>query len=327
MTRVLVTGSTGTVGAAIVSRLVADGRHVRALVRDVERAGRHLAATVELVSGDVVDAGSVRAAIDGCDVVYHAAGLPEQWQRDPTVFGRVNVGGTRNVIEAAIDAGVRSLVYTSTIDVFDWQPGAGFDESVIDQRPKGTYYERSKQAADRLVVAAVEAGLPARFAHPAAVYGPTVDVRPGANRFLRDLATNKIPVLLPGGMPMVHSDDVATGHLALETAAVGARAIFSGRYATLAEISAAVHRIVPTAKRPRTLPGWAATAICGCGEALASLTHRPPLVAKGELHFLRSHAVPDSGWASRHLAWRARSLEEGLADTLPALRATVWGRN
>src|SRR3970040_1134511 len=102
---ILVTGATGNVGHPIARQLAAEGHRVRALVRDPERARGLLPEGVEAVPGDVTDAESVRAAVRGCDVVYHAAGLPEQWRRDTADFTRVNVDGTRNVAEAALAAG------------------------------------------------------------------------------------------------------------------------------------------------------------------------------------------------------------------------------
>src|SRR2546423_101342 len=99
---ILLTGATGTVGNAIARALVRRGRGVRALVRTPERARGCLPPEVELARGDVTDSASVRAALAGCDVVYHASGLPEQWLADPDLFRRVNVDGTRNLVEAAL---------------------------------------------------------------------------------------------------------------------------------------------------------------------------------------------------------------------------------
>src|SRR3954451_16884659 len=138
MSTVLLTGATGTVGNAIARTLVSRGRKVRALARSPERARACLPSAVEVVGGDVTDAASVRAAIEGCDSVYHASGLPEQWLPDPATFQRVNVDGPRRLVAAALTAQVRSFVYTSTIDVIAMRPGVEFDESRIDPAPNAT---------------------------------------------------------------------------------------------------------------------------------------------------------------------------------------------
>jgi dihydroflavonol-4-reductase len=196
---VLITGATGQVGNAIARRLAADDVQVRALVRSPERA-RVLPESVLPVFGDVTDAASVQAALDGSTTVYHAAGIPEQWRRDVGEFARVNVEGTRNVVEAALAAGVERFVYTSTDDVLVQAPGAEFDESVVNASPGVTPYQRSKQEADRIVTAALDRGLPAVFLHPAGVYGPAPFLVKGLNDLLMQLAKRKTPALLPGGM-------------------------------------------------------------------------------------------------------------------------------
>jgi dihydroflavonol-4-reductase len=250
---VLITGATGQVGHAIARRLADDGVESRALMRSPERA-RVLPSGVEPVFGDVTDAPSLRAALDGCTTVYHAAGIPEQWRRDAGEFTRVNVEGTRNVVEAALAAGVERFVYTSTDDVLVQAPGATFDESVINPNPGQTPYQRSKQEADRIVTAALDRGLPAVFLHPAGLYGPAPFLVKGLNDLLLELAKRKTPALLPGGMGVAYSDDVADGHLrAAAQAPVGARYLLAESFQSLTDIARAVAANEPRAKVPRFL--------------------------------------------------------------------------
>ena len=317
----LLTGGTGIVGNAIAAELVRRGRRVRALVRSLERGRALLPTACELVEGDVTDAESVRRAVDGCAVVYHAAGLPEQWFADPGVFDRVNVGGTRNVADAARAAGVARFVYTSTIDVFACSPGVPFDEGTIAADPKPTHYERSKQAADRYVSGLVGAGFPAVFLHPSAVYGPVPAASPGLNQFVADLARGKIPMLLPGGMPVVYAADVATGHVLAEAASPGSRFILSESYWTLAAIAGVVAERTG-AKVPRVMPSFVAHGVAAAGEALSRLTRKPPLIPHGQLLFLESHTTPDAARARRELGWQPLAFR----DALPATLEFVLGR-
>ena len=133
------------------------------MVPDGRRAG---------AGGDVTDPASVARAAQGREIVFNAMGLPEQWLADPAAFERVNVEGTRAVVEAARAAGVARLVHTSTIDVFHAEPGGSFDESVVADYPKGTAYERSKQEAERVALAGAGGGLEVVVVNPSAVYGP-----------------------------------------------------------------------------------------------------------------------------------------------------------
>lgn len=320
----LVTGATGTVGGAIVQHLLGAGRPVRALVRDPARARAILPAEVELVAGDVTDDASVRAAVAGCASVFHAAGLPEQWLRDPRRFTEVNVGGTVHVGEAALAAGVERFVYTSTIDVFAWTHGQPFDEATLATAPKGSAYERSKQEADRAMVALAARGLPVRFAHPSAVYGDAPALNPGLNDVLVRLIQGKLPLLLPGGIPVVLADDVARGHLALEAAAPGARAILSDRFVTLVELARATLAAAGLERRPpRVMPRWFARAVSATGEALAKLTRRAPLIPAGQLQFLLEDVHPDASHA-RTLGWSATPFELGIQRAVTAFRARGW---
>lgn len=325
MSQILITGATGTVGHPISARLAADGHHVRALVRSPERARDLLPDGVEAVAGDVADAASVRAAIAGCSVVYHAAGLPEQWRLDPGDFQRVNTEGTRNLVEAALAESCERFVYTSTIDVFAWTPGQPFDESVIDPKPRPTYYERSKQDADRIVVEALDAGLPAVFLHPSGVYGPAPVLAAGLNDLLAQLASRKIPMLLPGGMPVVYADDVAEGHLrAAADAEVGERFILSEEFHSLAEIASIVARHAERAKLPPVMPIAVARAVSALGERVARVSKRPPLIPRGALHFLESDARPVAGRARERLGWTAKGFDEGVGLTLAHFRDKGW---
>jgi dihydroflavonol-4-reductase len=295
------------------------GAPVRALVRDEARARACLPAGVELALGDVTDAASVRRAVEGCARVYHASGLPEQWLPDPATFQRVNVEGTRHLVEAALAGGVTSFVYTSTIDVFVIEPGVEFDESRIDARPKGTAYERSKQEADRLVTAALERGLPARFLHPSGVYGPA-PITNGVNDFIARVVRGELPMLLPGGFPLVLADDVARGHvLAEERAPVGARFILSDVYLTLAETAAAVVAASGRGKVPRVMPLWVAEAVSAVGELVARATGKPPLIPSGQLHFLRMHVRPSARRARAELGWTPTPFAEGVRLALADL--------
>jgi dihydroflavonol-4-reductase len=321
METTLVTGATGLVGFHITSALMRRGRSIRALVRSVERARRILPEECELIQGDITDKGSVRRAVQGCSVVYHAAGLPEQWKHDPNIFQQVNVGGTQNMIEATLEQGVRWFVYTSTIDVFYAEAGQDFDESLVDPRPKRTYYERSKQDADKRVVDALQEGLPAIFLHPAGVYGPGSASSPGVNELIGMLQRRQMPGLPPGGFAVVFAPDVGEGHvLAEEKAIPGSRYILSEAYYEFYDLARMVMEELGIDQRlPPVLPVPVVRVISTLGEWLSRFTQRPPLLPHGGLEFLlwRGHACSDK--ARRELGWSPTPFREGLQKTIEFL--------
>jgi len=217
---------------------------------------------------------------------------------------------------------VRRFVYASTIDVFRFPaPGVPFDESEIDAAPKATAYERSKQEGDRLVTAALSRGLPAVFLHPSGIYGPGPLTSPGTNHLIADLANGKVPMLLPGAIPVVYSDDVAAGHvLAEKNAEVGARYILSESTQSLTALAGAVTRAAGKGRVPPVMPLAVAKVVASVGEFVSGFTGKPPLLPKGQLEFLQYGAVPSGAKAVRELGWKPLPFEQGLANTVAFLR-------
>ncbi|MCF6170741.1 MAG: NAD-dependent epimerase/dehydratase family protein [Bacteroidales bacterium] len=318
MKKTLVTGGTGLAGYNIILALLKRKRKVKALVRSIEKGQRLLPGEVELVAGDITNKESVRQALKGCDRIYHAAGYPEQWLKDPAIFERVNVEGTQNVLDAAIESGIEKMIYTSTIDVFEAKEGELFDESHIDPNPKGTHYERSKQEADRRAVKALQKGLPLVIVHPAAIYGPGPASSPGINNFAVDLKNGKLPMLLPGGLPLVFSEDVGEGHvLAEEKGNAGQRFILSEGFYQLPALAAHLFKVLNISKKvPVVMPLPIVKMVSETGEYLSKFTSKPPLIPRGQLHFLLWGAIPDSRKAQKVLGWKPTPLPEGLVKTV-----------
>jgi nucleoside-diphosphate-sugar epimerase len=321
--RTLVTGATGKVGHAVTAALLERGDEARALVRDPGRA--KLPDGAEPVQGDVRDPASLRRAVDGCELVFNAMGLPEQWLADEATFDRVNAHGSEAVVRAAAEAGARRVVHTSTIDVFHAEPGARFDESQVADYPKGTAYERSKQKAEeRVLAAAGETGIELVIVNPAAVYGPGPT---GSASFERELFAPVVkgsrlqtPALPPGGCGVVFTSGVGRGQLlAAERGRPGERYILCDRHVTLNELGEAVVRVAGRGRVPPTLPVPAARAMAGAGELVARLIRRPPLLPRGQLHFFLWNAAPDAGKAVRELGWEPTPLEDGLRATLAGM--------
>lgn len=314
MRTVLVTGGTGAVGAPIVAQLLAGGANVRCLVRDAMAAERVLPGA-DLVSGEIEDAAAVTRAMSGCDTVFHAAGIPEQWTRDPGVFDRVNRGGTAQVLAAMQADGARRLLHVSTQDTFDLTADP-MDETMPSRDPHPSRYEASKIAAQQLVDRAVAEGLNARSIHPCAVYGPGAAKPTGMTALLWVLRLGKVPALLPGGLPVVYNGDVAAGAiLALEKGAAGSQYILGESYQTLRQMAEAVHARFPEAPIPKEMPLWLARTMTGLGEPIGKLFGIKPMLSKGELSTLMRTGRPSAAKARRELGWTAIPFAEGLERT------------
>ena len=162
--------------------------------------------------------------------LFHSAGIPEQWQRDESVFDLVNRQGTAWVMGAARAAGVRRAIYTSTGDVFAAPRGGTVTEGPLDPVPKFTAYERSKVAAEREVEAVRSSGFDVVVLNPAATYGPAPVVT-GLNAAIVKQVKGKVPLLPPGGTSVVYIDGLAEAHvLAAEKGRSGERYVVADGY-------------------------------------------------------------------------------------------------
>ncbi len=323
---VLVTGATGKVGNAVTKRLAERGDEVVALVRDVAAARGALPSGVELARGDVADPASLKAACEGIEGAFNCMGIYEQWLADDGRFHEVNAQGALNVITAARQAGARRAVHTSTFDVFHAPTGGTMSEADLADYPKGTAYERSKQRGEELVLAEAQAGSPdfeLVIVNPAGVYGPGPWAASGLDGGISDAIRRRLPAVPPGGMTLCLVDDAADAHLAaFDRGAAGERYILADGFATMREI---VSTAVETAGRgfvPPTMPVPLAKGLANAGEAVSRLIGRPPLLGRGQLHFLLWQARVDNSKASDQLGIEFTPWQEGIRRTVRWMEET-----
>ncbi len=318
--RVLVTGATGKVGYAIASASLARGDQVRALVRDSKRAATILPAGIEQIEGDATDADSLAAAVESCELVFNAMGMPEQWVRDEGIFDRVNAQGSGALAAAAKRAGVRRFVHTSTHDVFHAETGDSFDETMLADYPKGTAYERSKQHAEQLVLEQRD-GMEIVILNPSGVYGPTPSPTPSfENEVFEPVVKKRLPAIPPGGTGYAFVEGVAAGHLlAADKGRDGERYILADGYADFRELAETAKRIAGRGRIPPRMPVPVAKAVASLGAGLSRVTRRPPLLPKGQLTYILWQAHPDSSKAQRELGWQTTPLDQGVRKTLDSM--------
>jgi len=238
-TRAFVTGGTGFVGSTTVSRLVAEGYEVRALVRRASDTGRLDELPVELVAGDLSDTAALRRGCRGCDYVFHVAALYSFWGHSWAEFVRSNVEGTDNVLRAAAEAGVRRAVYTSSIATL----GQNADGSPADEDTPSSvddmlgHYKRSKFLAEEVAHGFARRGAPVVIVNPAAPVG-TGDAKPTpTGRMIVDFLRGRMPAYVDTCLTLVDVDDVAAGHLlAARYGRIGERYILGGDVLTLKEM-------------------------------------------------------------------------------------------
>jgi len=312
--RVAVTGATGHVGGNLVRALLARGDQVRVLVRSEPTGLDGL--DVEVVTGDVTRPETLQALFDGMEGAFHLAALISITGSQGGRVEQVNVDGAGAAAQAALAAGVRRYVHFSSVHAFDHDPyDAPLDETRARPGPHHPAYDRSKSAGEAQVRDAASQGLEAVIVNPTGILGPA-DVRPSRmGQVFLDLYHRKLPALLDGGFDWVDVRDVVAGALgALDRGTPGEGYLLSGHWCTLHELAevAAACTGVPA---PRlTSPMWLARVGAPFMTVFNKLTGIDPLYTSEALHALRSNRDVRHDKAARELGYRARPLEETVAD-------------
>lgn len=322
--KTLLTGASGFVGSAVLRRLAAAGHDVRVLIRPSSDR-RNIAGTdCEVVTGDLDDPASLQAAVAGCDALFHIAADYRLWVPRPDEIYRTNVDGSVALMMAAAEAGVRRIVYTSSVATL----GLNADSSPSNEdTPVGLadmigHYKRSKFLAEEKVRQLVKTlGLPVVVVNPSAPVGPR-DIKPTpTGRLIVDAATGKMPAYVDTGLNVVHVDDVAEGHLlAFEKGVAGERYILGSENMTLKEILHAVAAITGRPPPRVCLPHGALIPVAYASEAFARLAGGEPKVTVDGVKLARKKMFFSTAKAERDLGYRARPAAAAFGDAIAWFR-------
>jgi dihydroflavonol-4-reductase len=305
----LVTGASGFVGSAVVRALLERGETVRAFVRPSSDRRNFENIKVDIQVGDLRDRASLERAMKGCDTVFHVAADYRLWVPQ------------RNVMEAAGNAGVRRIVYTSSVATLGLPQSDDLpanEQTPVKEGDIISPYKQSKYAAEALVKKMVaEQGLPAVIVHPSTPIGPR-DVKPTpTGKIVVEAAKGRMPAFVDTGLNVVHVDDVAAGHLlAMERGAIGGQYILGAENLTLAEILGVVAEIVHRPAPKWRLPHDVVMPIAFLAELLARLTGREPFVTRDGVRLARKHMFFSSDHAIQALGYKPRPARVAIADAV-----------
>jgi farnesol dehydrogenase len=311
--KVLVTGGTGYLGRAVVSALAARGHDLVVFARSATRSG--LPGTA--IDGDIRDREALERAAAGCDAISHSAALVSIWRRRREDFDDVNVGGLRNVLAIATALGTPRVLYTSSFVAI---PPRGRTEPLT-----ANDYQRTKVAADRVADDAVRDGAPVIRVYPGVVYGPGSFTEGNlVGRLIADHLAHKLPGLVgpENCWSYAFVDDVAAGHCtALERGRIGGRYALGGENAPQRRVFEIVQRL--TGRRPPLRIPFPVADLLGAAEELrVNVFGGTPLLTRGAVDIFRHDWSLDSAEAGRELGYTITPLEDGVARTVSALRAT-----
>jgi dihydroflavonol-4-reductase len=286
-------------------------------VRDDTRAVDGL--DVERVRGDILDTETLVRAIRGAGVVYHLAGYISIAGDSGGLMDRTNAIGTRNVVAACIETGVRRLVHFSSVHALSARP---VKEVIDETRPlaegrKAVAYDLTKAHGELEVRAGVEQGLDAVTLNPSGVLGPH-DYKPSyMGEVLLDLCRGTMPALITGGFSWVDVRDVVQGALVAEKKGrTGERYLLTGHWLSAVALGDVVEEVTGV-RRPRFVaPMWLAAAGAPFVAGFARLTGRRPRYTLDSLRAIRNHRYVSHQKAGEELGYSPRPIRETIADTV-----------
>lgn len=320
--KVFVTGATGFIGGRVAELLTGRGDQVVALVRKPASAGALEAMGCSLVEGDLADVEAIASGLEGVDAVIHCAAIYEVGITDGEAerMREANVNGTRNVLEAALSAGIPRTVYVSTCGAFGNTGGEVVDETY--EHPGNGYtsvYEETKVLAHKAALEIASRGLGLVVVQPGGVYGPGDHSALG--EVIRKFAKRQLPAMLfPDlGMSLVHRDDVADGIiLALDKGRLGESYVIGGQIETMRGLINTEAGILGRRPPRMVVPAGLVRALNPAGRIVGPLLGTGPNLAE-----LASSGDGVTFWATsakaqEELGYSPRGLEEGLRETLSA---------
>jgi len=315
--RFFLTGATGFLGGALARHLRATGHEVHALVRHPQAAAHLTALGVVIHEGDVTDRNSLRVPMEGADGVFHVAGWYKLGIRDRESAVKINIEGTRNVLDVMRELRIPKGVYTSTLAVNSDTRGQVVDETYRFAGHHVSLYDWSKSEAHKIALQHINGGLPLVIVQPGLIYGPgdTSGVRTTLLQYLQ----RKLPAVpAKPTYCWAHIDDEARGHaLAMERGEPGRNYFLAGPVHTLVEaldIAASFTGIPPPRVR---LPSGVLKATAMALRLIDPFVNLPPAYSPESLRVLAGVTyIGSSARAREELGWRARPLREGLMETL-----------
>lgn len=315
--KVLVTGATGFLGSNLAAALAEQGHEVRVLRRKTSRLTALEGVRFDSVIGDIMEPGSVEAAVTGCDLVFHTAAISQYWLNDRATTYRVNVEGTRNVVNAARKAGVQRLVHTSSVAALGYgSRGTLLDEThEFPDAQQWWPYGHSKYLAEQAVHEACEAGLAAVIVNPTIILGPR-DINFVSGSIVKASIEGTLRVAPPGGANFVHVADVVAGHIAAATRGrPGERYILGCENLSYYAMATIAGEVTGGAGPLVILPQWTLRPLAWIVDTVNALRKAPPVMT-GERMLLSGETFYfDTGKAVRELELPQTPFRTAVEDT------------
>jgi dihydroflavonol-4-reductase len=319
------TGITGFVGSAVARVLLAKGHQLRVLCRPNSNRSNLMGLDVEVIEGDLTQPLSYSKSLKGCQNLFHVAADYRLWVPDPIIMHDINVKGTRNLMQAALAAGIERVIYTSSVATLAKQTQLDifYENSPVAYGDMIGTYKRSKFLAEQDVKDMIkEEHLPAIIVNPSTPIGPR-DIKPTpTGRIIIDALSGRMPAYIDTGLNVVHVDDVAMGHwLAFEHGKIGESYILGGDNLTLSQILNIIASIDGPPASTIKLSCNVLYPVAVAMELFAGLTGKEPRITLDALRMAKHKMFYCSAKAEQEIGYSARSAQQALADSIAWFQA------
>jgi dihydroflavonol-4-reductase len=322
--RLFLTGATGFVGSHVAQLAAEQGAELRLLARKTSKT-ENLPHNAELVQGDLREPAWFAAALRGCDALIHVAADYRLWVPDPAEMYKANVEGTRELLRLAREAGVRRVVYTSSVATMGFRKDASVvdEETPVSEADMIGHYKRSKWMAEQVAIEAARAGQDVVILNPTTPIG-SMDVKPTpTGRIVVDFLNRNFPAYVHTGLNLVDVDEIARMHLwaaepgRLAHARPGERYILGGENLTLKQILDRLAAITGLSSPTMKVPHAVAMAFAFFDETVTgTLRGKEPRATVEAVRMGKKMMWASSAKAERELGWRVLPVEDALRSAV-----------
>lgn len=322
----LVTGATGYLGTAVIKRLVKDGAKVRALVMPDDKLSKGLPREVETVCGRVDDKQSLKPFFEGAGqgcCVIHCAGIVSIASKPGAALRRVNVEGTKNIVDGCIERGISKLVYVSSVHAIPEKPKGQKISEAVSFSPDSVSgdYAKTKAEATEYVVTAAKNGLNASVVHPSGIIGPEDNGHGSITGMMIAYCAGKLPVAVKGGYDFVDVRDVADGILSCcEKGERGECYILSNRFVSIKEMLETLKKLVGGKRVLMYIPLKLAKLVAPIFERRSIKEKKPLYFTPYSIETLGTNAEFSHEKATKELGYSPRTFSQTISDTVTWLR-------
>jgi dihydroflavonol-4-reductase len=323
--KVLITGGTGFIGQHLVRRMAQTNHELRCLARQTSDITLFKELNLEIVYGDVTDKPTVVTAMQGCDWLIDLANVYDFWLPDPSLFSKVNITGTQNLMEAALETGVSKVVHVSTALVFGKPQEIPYTEESVPGPEQFSEYARTKRIGEQIVWKMhEEKGLPLVVIYPVGVLGGGDTKAP--IRVIENLVRRRMPATVfdKSTVVLVHVKDVveAIVRAAEKEGNIGERYLLGKEQITLGEYYKTACELASVPLPPLALPGWLTMLTAYLLTGLSNITKRPPWLGLSidQMRTFKEGYICDGSKAERELGISYIAVRDAIAEEVEVVR-------